>query len=72
MISTLTICTRRFATAALIFNLGVATIHAQQRPVRMTFSGTSAPSTVDLKQPGTSTGEENFGREQHAGSIYLS
>ena len=57
---TLTICMKRLATAALIFNFGVAAIYAQQRPVKMTFSGTSAPSTVDLKQPGTNTGEENF------------
>jgi hypothetical protein len=51
---------KHIATMALMLNLGVAGIYAQERPVNMRFSGTAAPSTIDLKQPGTSTGEENF------------
>src|SRR5438552_15368991 len=48
------------ATLALLLNLGVAGVYAQQQPVNMTFSGTAAPSTINLQQPGTQTGEENF------------
>ena len=48
------------ATVALLLNLGVAGVYAQQQPVNMTFSGTAAPSTINLQQPGTNTGEENF------------
>jgi len=48
------------ATVALMLNLGVAGVYAQQSSVKMPFSGTSAPSTINLRQPGTNTGEENF------------
>jgi hypothetical protein len=48
------------AAMALMLNLGVAGVYAQQKPVRMTFSGTVAPSTIDLQQPNTHTSEENF------------
>ena len=51
---------KHIATVALMLNLGVAGVYAQQRPVTMTFSGTAAPSTVNLQQPNTHTGEENF------------
>jgi hypothetical protein len=56
---TSTICMKRLARVALILNLGVAGIYAQQRPVRMTFSGTSGASAIKL---GTTTNsiEENF------------
>jgi len=50
---------KHIATMALILNLGVAGVYAQQRPVRMTFSGNGAPSTIDLKHPNSSTVEEN-------------
>ena len=43
-----------------MLNLGVAGVYAQQNPVNMTFSGTSASSTINLQQPNTHTGEENF------------
>ncbi len=46
-------------TVALMLSLGVASIYAQQRPVKMTFSGTAAPSTVNLQQPGTRNSEDN-------------
>jgi len=42
-----------------MLHLGVAGVYAQQAPVKMKFSGTSAPSTVNLLQPGTSTGEDH-------------
>ncbi len=48
------------ATVALMLNLGVAGIYAQQMPVNMSFSGTSAASTIDLQRPGAGTGEDNF------------
>jgi hypothetical protein len=34
------------AAMALMLNLGVASVYAQQLPVKMVFSGTGAPSTV--------------------------
>ena len=51
---------KHIATVALMFNLGVAGVYAQQTSVKMPFSGASAASTINLQQPGTSTGEENF------------
>jgi hypothetical protein len=51
---------KHIATVALMLNLGVAGIYAQQNPVNMTFSGTSASSTINLQQPNTQTGEDNF------------
>ena len=48
------------ATMALMLNLGVAGVYAQQIPVKMTFSGNGAPSAIDLKQPNTNTSEENL------------
>ncbi len=50
---------KQIATVALMLSLGVAGVYAQQRPVRMTFSGNGAPSAVDLKHPNSSTAEEN-------------
>jgi len=50
---------KHIATVALMLNLGVAGVYAQQQPVKMTFSGNGAPSTIDLKHPNSSTVEEN-------------
>ena len=50
---------KHIATVALMLNLGVAGAYAQQKSVNMTFSGTSAPSTVNLLQPGTNNSEDN-------------
>ena len=47
------------ATVALILNLGVANVYAQQRPVKMTFSGTLATTTTSLA-PNTNTDEQNL------------
>ena len=49
---------KHIATVALMLNLGVAGVYAQQKPVNMTFSGTNETSTINL-QPGTHTDEEN-------------
>jgi hypothetical protein len=51
---------KHIATVALMLNLGVAGVYAQPSPVNMTFSGTSASSTINLQQPNTQTGEDNF------------
>jgi hypothetical protein len=48
------------ATVALMLNLGVASIYAQQMPVTMTFSGTTGASAINLQQPNTTTGEDNL------------
>ena len=51
---------KHIATVALTLSLGAASVYAQPTPVKMTFSGTSAASTVNLQQPNTTTGEDNF------------
>jgi hypothetical protein len=43
-------------TAALMLSLGVANIYAQQRPVRMTFSGSKVATAINLG-PNTRTDE---------------
>lgn len=50
---------KQFGTVALMLTVGVAAAYAQQ-PVKMTFSGTSGASAINLQQPGTITGEDNF------------
>jgi hypothetical protein len=50
---------QHIATVALLLNLGVAGLSAQQRPVKMTASGTLAVSTISL-QPNTNTDEQNL------------
>ncbi|MCC6391378.1 MAG: hypothetical protein IT167_12325 [Bryobacterales bacterium] len=45
---------------ALILNLGVASLCAQQIPVNMTFSGDGGPSAINLNLPNTRNGEENL------------
>jgi hypothetical protein len=51
---------KHIATMALMLSLGVASAYAQQHPVKMVFSGTSAASTINLQQPDTSNDEDNF------------
>src|SRR5580693_1896782 len=60
---------RHIATMALMLNLGVASVYAQQHPVKMVFSGTSAASTVNLQQPDTSNDEDNFAGKGTLGSF---
>jgi hypothetical protein len=47
---------KHITTVALMLNLGVAGIYAQQRPLKMTLSGSKVPTTIDLG-PNTSTDE---------------
>lgn len=51
---------KHIATVALMLNLGVAGVYAQQKPVTMTFSGTSGASAINLQQPNTATAEWNL------------
>jgi hypothetical protein len=49
---------KHITTVALMFNLGVAGVYAQERPVKMTFSGTNVPTMINL-QPNTVTDEQH-------------
>ena len=49
---------KHIATVALMLNLGVAGVYAQERPVKMTFSGTNVATTINL-QPNTVTDEQH-------------
>jgi hypothetical protein len=60
---------KHLATMALMLNLGVASGYAQQHPVKMVFSGTSAASTVILQQPDASNNEDNFAGTGTLGSF---
>ncbi len=51
---------KHIAAMALMLNLSVASVYAHEKPVKMTFSGTAAPSTINLQQPDTNNLEENF------------
>ena len=48
---------KHIATMALMLSLGVAASTAQQRPVKLTCSGSMAPTSINLK-PNTITDEE--------------
>ena len=50
---------KHVATLALMVNVGVTGVFAQESPINMRFSGTGAASAIDLKQPNTRTGEQN-------------
>jgi hypothetical protein len=50
---------KHIATVALMLNLGVAGVYAQQKPVKMTASGTIATSTISL-QPNTNADEQDL------------
>lgn len=51
---------KHIATTALMLSLGVASVYANEKPVKMTFSGTEAPSAINLQIQDTHTGEFNF------------
>ena len=51
---------KHIVTMALMLTLGVASVYAQQHPVKMVFSGTSGPSAVNLQLPNAITSEENI------------
>lgn len=66
--------TRALFLAALMLNLGVASVYAQPgRPMdaraKMTFSGNAGPSPINLNQPNTSTVEENVAGDGTLGSF---
>ena len=50
---------KHIATMALMLSLGVADIYAQQKPVKMRFSGTNVATTINL-QPNTITDETHL------------
>jgi hypothetical protein len=50
---------KHIATMTLMLTLGVAAVYAQEKPVKMTFSGNGAASPINLNQPNTNTAEEN-------------
>lgn len=60
---------KQLTTLALMLSLGTASLYAQQTPIRMTFSGTGGPSTVDLKYPNTNNGEESLAGSGTLGSF---
>src|SRR5262249_10043494 len=51
---------KHIATMALMLNLGVAAVYAEQNSVKMEFSGTGAPSVINLQYPNTGNGENDF------------
>jgi hypothetical protein len=51
---------KHIATMALMLNLGVASVYAQRHSVKMVFSGTAGPSTVNLQLPNATTSEETI------------
>lgn len=57
------------ATMALILNLGVASVYAQHQPVKMAVSGNAASSPVNLRQPNTTTSEDNYAGNGTLGSF---
>lgn len=56
-------------TTIALMSLVVAGAYAQQTPIKMTFSGTGAASSIDLKQPNTNNGEENVAGNGTLGSF---
>jgi hypothetical protein len=62
---------KHIGNVALMLNFGVATIYAQQKPVLLTFSGTSATSATNLQQPGTSNDEDFFAGSGTLGQFTL-
>ena len=59
---------KHVATVALMFNVGVACVYAEQKPVKMTFSGTMMGSTINL-QPDTVTDEQNVAGDGTLGTF---
>jgi hypothetical protein len=57
-------------TAALMLNLGAASVYAQHAPVALLFSGTSVPSTITI-QPGAPTSEYSLAGTGTLGKFIL-
>lgn len=52
---------KHLGTMALMLNLGVAALYAHERPVKLTFSGTSGPTLVNLQySDAVATSEYDF------------
>lgn len=62
---------KHITTLVLILNLGAAAVYAGQKPVRMTFSGTSENSATNLQQPDTSNDADHFAGNGTLGSFSL-
>ena len=63
--------TKHLAIVALILNLGAVAARADDKSVKMTFSGTSAASTINLQQPDASNGGDNFAGQGTLGSFIV-
>jgi hypothetical protein len=60
---------RHVATVALMLNLGFASLHAQQNPVKMKFSGTASDTVINLQIPNTFGSEYNLTGNGSLGSF---
>ena len=60
---------KHIASMTLMLTLGVAAVYAQEKPVKMTFSGNGAASPINLNQPNTNTIEENVAGKSTVGSF---
>jgi hypothetical protein len=60
---------KHIATVMLMLDLGIGGVYAQERPVKMTFSGTESPSAINLQIPNTQTGEFDFAGNGSLGSF---
>jgi len=60
---------KRIVTVVVMLQLGAAGVYAQQTSVKMNFSGTSAPSIVNLLQPDSHNDEDNFAGTGTLGSF---
>ena len=59
---------KHIATVALMLNLSVATVFAQQKPVKMRFSGSNVATTINLK-PNTVTDETHLAGQGTLGAF---
>lgn len=59
------------AAAALVLNLGVEAAYADDESVKMTFSGTSENTAINLQQPNSSNDEDTFAGKGTLGSFTL-
>jgi hypothetical protein len=57
------------ATIVLMLYAGIASASAEEKPVKMTFSGTAANSVINLQQPNSSMDEDNFAGDGTLGSF---
>jgi len=60
---------KHIASMALTLYFGVASVSAQEKPVKMTFSGTAANSAINLQQTNSSMDEDNFAGDGTLGSF---